>query len=101
MMKGYKGSPADVEQKRKEFVWIKNHIRDATTPEDERKWRIKMDNWRRANPRYAKAVDAAYDKLLDDKVAKMTLEEKVAFSKKLESELERRDKLMNKGECNE
>ena len=94
MSKGHLGSEADTTQKRKEFLWIKKNLQDAKTPEQERKWRKKLDNWRRANPIYARVVDQALDRIIKEKLDKMTLSEQEAYMKELEAELERREKVM-------
>lgn len=94
MKKGHIGSDADKSQKLREFKWLANNIVEAKTPEQEKKWRGKMDNWKKANPQYAKEIDEHYEKRIEERIANMTDEERLAYAEELEEELERREKVM-------
>ena len=94
MSKGHLGSDADKYQKMKEFRWLTSNIAKAKTPEQERKWRTKMENWQRANPQYARELNAYIKEMFEKKINEMTPEQREAYAIKLEEELDRREKVM-------
>ena len=92
--KGHLGSKADAIQKAKEYNWIAKNILKSETPEQERKWRKKMDNWRKANPKYAELIDREMMKELIRREKGLTKGEAIQKIKEYEDELKRRESVM-------